>query len=359
MDSNKENNFQISFLQQVAKLNKDKNILISPMSIFLALAITATGSEGTTQSEMLKTLLQGKNLSDLEKYCKEVLDLLGKLSSVQVANAVLTKVKPEKNFVDACKNFKALIDQLVSAEQVNKWCSDKTNGKIAKIVDSVQDLEMCILNAVYFNGKWRNTFNKNSTFNLAFVKENGEEKEVPMMGQVYDGAQFYEDEKMQMLLIPYTEQGLEAVICLPNTKTKIDDFISGLTNDYLCNALLYTETKKVNATIPKFKIESTIECKELLQSMGIKIAFSDGADFSKMTKETKLKISEVTQKTYIDVNEEGTEAAAVTKVGMKRCMMADPRDIPVRFLCNRPFLFMVWNHDVKDMCLFMAKIASL
>lgn len=359
MDSNSSNNFQIEILKQIAKEKKDTNLLISPISIFLALALTAHGAKGKTLEEMLKVINSGKSIEDLDKYTKEVLSVLEKSKSIQVANAVLTKVKPTDTFTDSCKSFNALIDKLVSVEQVNGWCKEKTNGKIPTILDSISDIEMCILNAVYFLGKWETAFNPKEIHELAFVKDSGEEQKVPMMSALFNDAQYYEDEKMQLMLLPYTEIGVTGVLMLPDRKIKIDDFIAELKNDYLIHALQYTETRKVSLTVPKFKIESEMKCKDVLMNLGMTTPFGDTADFSDITKETALKISDVTHKTFIDVNEEGTEAAAVTKVGMFRMMMPNPKDIPVRFLCNRPFLFSVCNFDMKDMFLFMAKIATL
>lgn len=359
MESNSSNNFQIELLKQIAKEKKNSNLLISPISIFLALALTAHGAKGKTQEDMLKVINSGKSIAELDKYTKEVLTTLQRSKSIQIANAVLTKVKPTDTFIDSCKNFKALIDKLVSAEQVNGWCKEKTNGKIPNILDSVSDMEMCILNAVYFLGQWETAFNPKEITELPFTTDSGEEQKVPMMSATFNETEYYEDEKMQLMLLPYTEAGVTGVLMLPDKNTKIDDFIANLKSDYFIQALNSTQGRKVNLTLPKFKIESKMECKNLLVNLGMVTPFGDGADFSDITKETPLKISDVVQKTFIDVNEEGTEAAAATKVGMLRMAMRQAKESPVRFLCNRPFLFSICNFDLKDMFLFMSKVSTL
>lgn len=345
--------FQIRLLCEMSKSLKDKNILISPVSIFLALTIAAQGAQGKTLEEMLHVLLKGKPLAELQKHALETLSALSESQSVKIANAVMTKVKPTEEFTASCKNFNAMIDKLVSAEQVNEWCKEKTEGKIQKLLDTIANIDMIILNAVYFNGKWLNPFTKDKTTNMPFKNSKGVQKEVPMMFKEFKDTMHFSDGKTQAVQLYYKQNDLSAFIILPES---MPEFLATVNQNSINLLMGTTEEKTVNLSLPRFKIEGSTELNDVLSSLGMKTPFGDTADFSKMTKECPLKISEVVHKTFMSVDEQGTEAAAVTAVKMTRMCMPMERQPPVKMIVDRPFLFMINSSSISENCLFIALV---
>lgn len=349
------NSFQVKLLSEMSKTMKDKNILISPVSIFMALAIAAQGAQGKTLEEMLQVLYKSKPLADLTKEAVSIISTLSSSQSVKIANAVMTKVKPTEEFTTSCKDFNAMIDKLESTEQINKWCDEKTEGKITKLVDTIANIDMIILNAVYFNGKWLDPFTKDKTNNIPFTNSKGLKKDVPMMFKEFKNTMHYDDGKIQAVQLYYKQNDLSAFIILPNS---MPEYLATLNQNQISVMMGQTEEKTINLSLPRFKIEGSAQLEQVLPLLGMTTPFGDCADFSKMTKEVPLKISEVIHKTFITVDEQGTEAAAVTGVKMTRMCMARPTQA-VKMIIDKPFLFMINSSSIHDHCLFIALVNDI
>ena len=212
------------------RMNKDKNgenLIVSPLSIFQALSLAANGAKGETLSEMLD-LLQIYSLDVLNKINYEIISIINKFSSIDIANAVMTKFTPLQNFISISKKYLAPIEALENAEQVNNWCSNKTHGKINHIINELDpDILMIILNAVYFKGTWYSKFNIKSTQKRPFYNLGKEEINIDTMDQIAH-YYFYEDKKVQAIELEFIEDYMSAIIILQSEGNDINKYINTL-----------------------------------------------------------------------------------------------------------------------------------
>ena len=350
------NSFQFNIFKDISRTNKGKNIMVSPLSIYHILSLTANGAENNTLTEMLKTLVH-KGKDEMNQNNKLLSSILEKFNSVELANAVFTKFKPENAFIDIIKEYKAKIDLLKDAAQVNKWCDNATHGKITKIIDSLSPNDLMVLiNAIYFKGIWKYTFDKNKNTKNEFMNFNKEPKTVDFMN-ITQTFNYLDNEEVQAVSLKYQKDSLSALIILPKNESDINNFIQAFTFEKYDFILKNSFERKINLSLPKFEINFEDELKPNLISLGMNDAFTDNADFSGMSKNQRLYIGKVIHKTFIKVDEEGTEAAAVTAVVMrKKCISITPT-----MEVNRPFLFIIRGetlpsgHDI----LFVSKVESL
>ena len=164
--------FQIEIIKGINNKNIGKNIMVSPLSIYHILSLTSNGAANKTLSEMIQTLGH-KDLSELNKNNTLISSSISKLSTIEMANAIFTKFKPEDAFIKSAEMYKSTIDKLISANQVNKWCSDNTHKKIDKIIDDISGVLMILINAIYFKGTWKKKFDEKLTIEkivLIFIK---------------------------------------------------------------------------------------------------------------------------------------------------------------------------------------------
>ena len=351
-------NFQLKIFQEINKSNIGANIMVSPLSIYHILSLTTNGAANKTLAEMLRTLCS-KNKIELNKNNQLISSIIEKLKSIELANAVFTKFKPLDNFMTIMKEYKAKIDILKDAAQVNKWCSDATHNKIPTIIDKVtRDDLMILINAIYFKGIWQDQFDKNLTNKDKFMNLNKNQKEVEFM-HINKKFDYYEDNNNQIISLNYQKDNLKALIILPKTQTDINAFIKNLTIEYYNTILKKLVNKKVIFSLPKFEIKFKAELKNNFISLGMMDPFSPNADFSAMKKEKDIHIDQIIHKTFIKVDEEGTEAAAVTAVVMENCAFS-PEPLPIMNV-DHPFLFIIGNNDLplgNDM-IFISKVESL
>ena len=355
--------FQISIFK---KLNeKNKNLTISPLSIFQALSLVSNGAKDETLKELL-ALLDDKGLDEINEINSKILSLMKEMSSLEIANAIMSKLSPLPKFSKIAKEkYSSEIQSLKSAKQVNNWCDKKTHGKITKIIDALdENVFMIILNAVYFKGDWVDKFKKESTTKKMFYNFNSQTsgKNVDMM-QIIGFFSYFEDSNLQAIQLPYEKDSISAIVILPKKDLNINEFIELLDkdNEYFYSIIDNFKSNKVNLEMPKFEITYSKSLKETLKDMGVNLAFSSKADFSNIRSQNDLLIDEVIHKTYLKVDEKGTEAAAVTMIEMKLTSMAPQFELIHYMKVNRPFLFILRkedfpkNHDI----LFISKIEEI
>ena len=344
---NKEaDSFQLKIFQEINKSNIGKNIMISPLSIFHILSLTANGAVNKTLTEMLQVLYQ-KNIIELNKNNKTIYSSIEKLKSVELANAIFTKFKPLDNFLKIVKEYKAKVDNLKNAAQVNKWCSNATHNKIPVIIDNINENDLMVLiNAIYFKGKWKEKFNKKGTKKNTFMNFNTEPKEIDFMNNTAKYA-YLENNDEQVISLNYLKDDLIALIILPKTQTDINTYIENFTIEKYNIMLKQLVNKKVIFSLPKFEINFEAEINQNFISMGMIDAFSSNADFSNMKKEKDIHISRIIHKTFIKIDEEGTEAAAATAVVMSRGIVFNPEPDPIMNV-NHPFLFIIRNNHLPS-----------
>ena len=267
----------------------------------------------------------------------------------------MSKFIPIQEFLDISEKYCAPFQMLESAKQVNKWCEEKTHGKITKIIEELKIL----LNAVYFKGEWTNKFLENNTQKKAFYNKGTEIKEVDTMVQLTHFS-YYEDNKIQVVELPYLDDGITSLIILPREDIDINKYITSLDTNQnsLIDLIEKLKYSKVNLELPKFELEFFSSLKDVLIDMGMEIAFTNRADFTGLREEGDLKIDDVLHKTYLKVNENGTEAAAVTAVIIKKTSARPKSEIVYQMKVNKPFLFFLRSKKlpVDNDLLFMSKI---
>jgi len=345
------------------------NLFLSPYSISAALAMTCAGARGTTEKQMAETLHfmpDGQMLhpafSSLQSQLKQ------EQEKGQVELSIANALWVEKGF-SLLKNFTDLTGRYYEASvnrvgfkneterarlQINAWVEDKTKNKIQELIkpgvlDSLTRL--VLTNAIYFKGNWARRFKKDRTREEQFWMEPGTAVMVPMMnGQ--DDFGYLEDEMLQALELPYAGDSLSMIVLLPRSIDGLGALEDTLAADTLTARLDAIRKREVRVSLPKFTMTSQFELAQTLGSMGMPEAFSGAADFSGMTGGRDLFISAVVHKAFVDVNEEGTEAAAATGVAMR--LTAAPVSPPV-FRADHPFIFLI-RHNPSGSILFLGRL---
>ena len=264
----------------------------------------------------------------------------------------MTKDSLKESFKKICKKYDASIDRLINAEQVNKWCSEKTNGKIKKIIDELnEDTRMILINAIYLKANWKEPFEKKNTEKRNFKNSNGEIVNVETMKAEYDLIKYYKDEKIEMIELPYDDENLSMIILLPNSK-KYSSTLNYIQKEKIDFTKLINKlhnTKNVILYLPKFEFEYSSKLNEALQKMNMKLAFNDDAEFYKLNIGELLYINSVIHKTYIKVDELGTEAAAVTAIEMDEITSAPDEEIKYTYMkVEHSFIYMIKDKRIKD-----------
>lgn len=338
------------------ELEKGKSVVSSPLSAEFVLALLTLGTTEPAHTELLTAL----GIPDDDSIRSSFTEVSSKLRSLKgvtfnVANKVYLKdgsydLQPSLK-VDAEKVFNAGIEKIdfntgaAAVEVINKWVESQTNEKIKDLLssDSVDsDTRLVLINALYFKGTWQKQFDPQNTMNQPFHITADSSVEVPMMYRE-DDYLYGESSELQAQLLEMPYQGGEAsmLIVLPNEIEGLDGVLSKLASGFdLMSEIGKMHKTKVQVTIPKFKIETEIDLADLLPKLGIKSIF-DRAN-SGLTKilnaDEPLFVSKAVQKAFIEVNEEGAEAAAATAMGIALCSaMLNPPPIR-RFIANRPFL---------------------
>lgn len=365
-----DNSFGLElFRQVVAKAEKSENTSISPLSVSIALAMTYNGALGETKTEMETALkLSGITPAQINNTHKALVEALKSSDPevvLEIANAIYYQkglnvqsdfVATNQKFYDAEVNSLNFSSPLDALKVINAWVLQKTHDKIPKIIEKFDNVPiMVLLNAVYFNGVWKSKFDSKQTHNLRFNLSNDSWKETPMMTQTAS-LEYASNDLFSAINLPYGKGNFQMTVILPNLNRTTKDVIAQLTNEnWLSWQKNFSPKDQLIVTMPRFKFSWDMKLNEVLQQMGIKKAFDAGADFSGISKDVKLFISEVIHKTYIDVNENGTEAAAVTAIVMTTGESGpDPRTY---FTVNRPFIFAI-TEKTTGAILFIGEITN-
>jgi serpin B len=229
----------------------------------------------------------------------------------------------------------------------------KTNGKIPQIVPQSipSDVVMYLINAIYFKGSWRQKFDAKETKDQPFTLVDRSKKQVKLM-HALGSFSYYGDSELQIIDLPYGDSLFSMTVLLPQAGTDINSFVARLTEADVHGWIgaMHT-TSEMEVYLPKFKLEYDKRLNEMLEAMGMAIVFSDTADFTRINRGGELAISEVKHKTFVEVNEEGTEAAAATSVGITLDSSLPPPPMRV----DRPFVFLI-RERTSGAVLFMGKI---
>ena len=369
------NEFAVDMLQEVCN-NNSGNVFISPLSCSFACSMIANGAKGETLNEMLEAMdVEDYSMSELNTYYLKLMEKLpyqDRTSAVKIANGLWADSTYTllDSYVDNIRtHFLATVEPLdtdnpeVAAELINNWASKQTEGLIKKVVDASQiddDAHIVVANALYFKGKWENGFKSSHTRTMTFHAPQGEVQTEMMNGEIeasvtpsyrYDEDDYtpYEANE-RMLRLYYKDKGYCMDIIMPNTDfdTWLEEFDMEQYEE-LCVAL---KDGKVEVTMPKFKMTKHYDLIPVMQKLGMKKVFSAGADLGGMTQENMLSLGVLQQDTYVEVDESGTKAAAVTSG-----IMCDEASPSLSFIADHPFIFFI--RDVKNgIILFAGKYAN-
>ena len=358
-----DNRFAFKLFQEINEQEGDKNIFISPLSVAMALGMTYNGAAGTTQEAMQQTLeLQGMTLENVNQAYLGLIDLLRDLDprvEFLLANSIWYRhtMTFEQGFLDLNQQFfEAEVAGLdfadpSASQTINGWVNDNTNGKIQEIVPAQipANIIMYLINAVYFKGEWSYQFDKNRTQDASFTLVDGAQTTVDMMsqnGEIEIGLTWQDG--VFVADLPYGGEAYSMTILLPESAEEIHALVEELTQDNWDTWIAGLAPNEISVSLPKFTLEYEITLNDVLEALGMGIAFTGGADFTRMYGPGGIWIDEVKHKTFVDVDEEGTEAAAVTSVSMAL-------SAPSSFVVDRSFLFMI-RERLSGTILFMGKV---
>ncbi|MDP4186968.1 MAG: serpin family protein [Bacteroidota bacterium] len=361
------NAFGFDLFKEMSKSLGDSNLFISPVSVSLALAMTYNGADGTTREAMAKTLkITGLTTDDVNASFQNLMQQLTSLDSkvaLNIANSIWYRntftVLPDFLSTNQ-KYFNAQVQGLdfsspSALTTINGWVADKTKGKIKTIIDQISDeTVMYLINAVYFKGSWLQKFDAGKTSNQAFTLEDNQSISIPTM--VTEGSFDYtSNDLFSSVRMFYGQGNYSMCVLLPNEGKTVNDIINNLTDENWNSwTNSYHSYETVHILLPKFKFAFGDELKQYLSNLGMGIAFNtDSANFSKINNQVRLCISKVKHKSYVDVNEEGTEAAAVTSVEII-CTSAGPMQT-IYFTVNRPFIFVI-REEKSNTVIFIGKV---
>ncbi len=374
-------------LELYAKLRiKEGNLFFSPYSISTALAMAHAGARGQTEAQMAGVLhfpiitkpgteLSSMLIPDRQKFASVFGKIIKDLNNrgkkggyeLRVANALWGQEGYEflEEFLELIKtNYGGRLKEVdfvraaeTARKTINTWVEKETNDKIKNLIQKgVLDsmTRLVLTNAIYFKGNWARQFKEDRTKDAPFTLANGRKVDVAMMNQTAE-FNYMETESFQALELPYVDDELSMIILLPKEFDGLDEFEKTLTVEKLSKWLGRLRNCEVRVSIPKFKMTSQFGLASVLKSMGMTDAFSANADFSGMNGRRDLFISAVIHKAYVDVNEEGTEAAAATAVTMKLTSIG-PSRIPA-FCADHPFLFII-RDNLSGSILFIGRVMN-
>ena len=346
--------------------NEDGNVFISPISIWTALNMTYHGADGKTKAEMEEVL--GLENIDSDALLSADHDLLMEQAAdnqeveLYLANAVWFREDMEINaaYQEALETYyQAKIYPLTTADAINDWVAEQTNDRIDHMADDISpDLILFLLNAVYFQGDWTYPFDETLTEEQEFSLEDGSTIETPMMTLYKKDLHYWEDENVQVVSLPYEEEEtIQMQIFLPSEDTSFSNFREDFSLEKWQESMDALEQQIGTVLLPSFTLEYESELNDFFIHLGMEQAFDPNqADLSNMFEGTDASdayISRIFHKTFIDVDEEGTEAAGATSVEVEEtsAVLEDTFTMNI----NRPFLFTITNTE-EDIILFMGSI---
>ena len=356
------------------RLPANVNLFFSPNSIQTALAMTYAGARGTTAEQMAKVLRLpaggGQQIhADFGNFLKELNGAGGERAyELSVANALWgqqgSAFLPDfrnllkTDYGAGLKELDFKTDSEGARKTINGWVEKQTRDKIKDLIAPgvlTSATRLVLTNAIYFKGTWTTPFEKSATSDEPFHISASRDVKLPMMRRTghYDYA---EGPDYQALGLPYAGNKLAMIILLPRGGGGLPGLEHELTPAWLSNVFANLNNQEVVVSIPKFKMEDQFELGPVLEAMGMQAAFASDADFSGMTGKKDLNISNVVHKAFVEVNEQGTEAAAATGV-MMATMAAMPQSQPPVFAADHPFLCVI-RDETSGACLFMGRLVE-
>jgi serpin B len=363
-----DNAFAFRLLNRIAATDEAPNLFISPLSVGMALGMAYNGAAGRTREAMATTLgLQGLSLDEVNAGYRSVIDLLRGLDPTvefTIANSIWHRLQITlaPAFLErAATHFDATVQGLdfadpAAAATINDWVSDQTRGRIDEIVTPPipEETIAYLVNAIYFKGSWTSRFDRDRTASGTFLRTDGTTRSVPLMrtGDPIPLLVAY-DEGIMIGELPYGGGAYRMTIVVPQDPAALEGLVAGLTQDQWNAWIASLDSTDLDVVLPKFTMEYERELATDLAALGMEVAFCDNpaADFTAMYPDGGACISAVKHKTFVLVDEEGTEAAAVTSVEV------GVTSAPPMFVVDRPFLFAI-REALSGTILFMGAITD-
>jgi serine protease inhibitor len=361
------NAYSFALWRTINDASRDSNVFVSPLSVSFALGMTMNGANGQTYDEMRSALRFGDaSLASIDSGYRSLIALLTSLdpsTTMQIANAIFYRtdfpfnqsfLNDASNYFDAQVKAQDFTDVPGTLSAVNGWVSGKTHDRIPKVIDSVDpSMVMYLLNAIYFKGSWRDRFDAAQTRDAPFHSVAGDQtarlmhREAPI--------DYAETNTFQAVDLPYGDSAFTMTVVLPRTGTSVESVAASLTPETWQTLAASVHPRQVDLYLPKLVLTWKRSLIPDMQTLGMRAAFGDGADFTRMSSRGReLVISLLQQNTFVNIDEEGTEAAAVTTVGVQ--LTSAP--VTTTFRVDRPFVFVI-RERLSGTVLFMGKIARL
>jgi serine protease inhibitor len=342
------NAFGFDLFKAVYAADPNPNVFLSPLSASMALGMTANGAAGETWEGMRRALrFEGISETEINESYRGLMDLLLDLDprvTVRIGNSVWSKqgIPFEPAFYDAVKNFfNAEANELdfanpSSVDVINGWARDATNGRIQKVIETIEPEHiMFLMNALYFKGKWAGQFKASDTRPRPFTLANGSRVDVPTMVRPSAHLMRTATSEYQAFELAYGGNAFAMTVVLPAPGRTLSQLVTSLDGSAWDALVAGLDSAKLEVQMPRFRYEYETFLNQPLAGMGMETAFSGRADFTRLTPLDGVCIHFVKQNTFVEVNEEGTEAAAVTTVGM------GVTSAPMPIVVDRPFLFVI------------------
>jgi serpin B len=359
--------FGFKLFSETLKREGNKNVFVSPSSVAIALAMVYNGAAGETQQAMAKAMeLQGISLSELNQANAELIKLLENPDpkvQLAIANSLWARqgIPFNPGFLQRNQQFyQAKVTELDfqapgAVATINNWVSQNTRNKITEIVDRLSpDDVMMLINAIYFKGNWSKQFDPATTKQEPFFLGNGRQKSHPLMAQTGE-YRYLENDQFQAVSLPYgNSQRMSMYLFLPKSNSSLSTFLQTLTADNWEQWMRQFRSREGSVKIPRFKLEYETELTPMLSALGMGTAFTRQANFSGLSS-VPVQIDQVKHKTFVEVNEEGTEAAAVTSIGIRATAIMPTQ--PFDMVVNRPFFCAIRDNRTGTV-LFMGAIAE-
>jgi serine protease inhibitor len=356
-----DNGFTLKLFKNLSASNTGTaNLLVSPLSVSFAFGMVNNGSSGQTLSAINNTMnYNGFTQTEVNSYYSKLITDLPKLdpqTQINIANSIWYNqgfsVIPQ--FLETNGNYyqakvqAADFGSPATVNAINQWVSDQTKGKIPSIINEIAPNDvMFLINAIYFKSAWNQKFDVSNTHKQAFYTNGTTAVQADFMSATIEN-NTYRDQDVRVLELPYHNKKYSMVMVMPITKS-VKETAAGLDSVQWQNWMVKLQSGKNQVTIPKFKFTDNAKLNQPLTTLGMGIAFTKDADFTRINANGGLMISEVKHKTYIDVNEEGTEAAAVTSVGFTSTAVAPT-------LIDHPFIFAI--REMKTGLILFAGIVN-
>ena len=368
--SESTNDFAFQLFKQVCvSENRKTNIFISPFSVSLCLSMSANGANGNTLTEIKKVLgFSSSSMDEVNTYNQKLMSSLLNIDNttqIGIANSVwINQGFVVKNtFIDINKlKYNAWVESLdfssaSAIATINAWCARNTENRLVDIMDEISpEARLILINALYFKGKWTNPFSKEVTKNDFFTNIDGEQVKVDMMCQE-ESFRCMNNEKFAIAEFPYGNEAFSMVVVLPVENSSLEESLLWLSNDAWKQCETQMSYQKLQVKMPKFSFKYQKPLNSDMSVLGMKDAFILGlADFRNISASENLYLSSLEQFTYLEVNEEGTESAAIT-TEVPATSTGDDKDI-IHFFMDRPFIFMI-KEKSTGLILFMGQVTKL